>query len=145
MPMDLNDPDSCTFSLTNQLNRIIMQIYNDRLASHGISAQQFLTLRQVADKGPLTQTTLASAMKLDPSTITRNLRPLLKKGLVVEVPAFDRRKRVLGISNAGLTTLKTSRNDWQAAQEEAARRLGRKSLQELNSLLQQMLSEEPKN
>ena len=61
----------------------------------------------------------------DPTTLTRNLQPLVKRGLVVIAPnPNDRRNRNLHLTDGGREAFVTARPGWEAAQKQIASVLG---------------------
>jgi len=62
----------------------------------GLKATQYSLLSHVVKLGPVGAGELAAAMRLDPSTLSRNLQPLVVKGWVhARVGEEDARSRVI--------------------------------------------------
>ncbi len=62
---------------------------------------------------------------MDPTTLTRNLQPLVKRGLVVMAPnPSDRRNRNLHLTESGREQFSTARPGWEAAQRHIAEVIG---------------------
>src|SRR4030088_1624820 len=62
--------------------RAVTQHYEDALAPSGLRATQFPIVVALASAGPLPVTRLAQALVLDRTTLTRNMRALLDRGLI---------------------------------------------------------------
>ena len=80
--------------------------------------------------------TMAEWLGMDPTTLNRNLKPLLVKGLVKNVldPA-DGRVRIVAITEKGLRMLREAVPRWRNAQANVEKAIGSKSIAELNTLL----------
>ena len=69
-------------------------------------------------------TALAKFMGMDRSTLTRNLRPLEKEGLITLGDEGWRRSRTLEITKAGRSRLREALPLWSSAQRTLKRKLG---------------------
>jgi DNA-binding MarR family transcriptional regulator len=67
---------------------------------------------------------LADAIGTDPSTISRNIRPLVRDGLVDLVEDDDGRKRHARLTPKGVATYNRAYRMWKRVQDEALRLLG---------------------
>jgi DNA-binding MarR family transcriptional regulator len=74
--------DTGTDTKLHQLVRCIDQHYDRQVAPTGICATQYSLLALVIDVGPFRPTDLARRMRLSPSTLSRNLGPLVSRGLL---------------------------------------------------------------
>ena len=74
--------------------RAVTQMYDEVLRPSGLKATQFSVLAAVATIGPAAMTVIAKALVMDRTTLTRNLKPLMDRGLVkAGKGADDRRQR----------------------------------------------------
>ena len=75
-------------------------------------------------------------MILDRTTLTRNLRPLEKHGMIKTGAGDDRRTRMISLTKKGLNKLEAAIPLWKQAQKEVTKYLGNnrfdKFLNELN-------------
>ncbi|HEY4547844.1 MAG TPA: MarR family transcriptional regulator, partial [Pedomonas sp.] len=86
--------DDCSCLRLRKLARRVTQIYDHALAPSGLSTNQFSLLAHVWFLKNATVSQLGDQLVMDPSTVTRNLRPLVEKGWVrMEVSGSDRRQR----------------------------------------------------
>ncbi|MFN3462322.1 MAG: MarR family winged helix-turn-helix transcriptional regulator, partial [Oceanibaculum sp.] len=68
---------------------------------------------------------LADRMVMDPTSLTRGLKPLERRGLMrLDPDPDDRRTRRVSLTPEGLATLKAARPGWEAAQAEVRLALG---------------------
>jgi DNA-binding MarR family transcriptional regulator len=51
-------------------------------------------------------TNLSTALKMDRTTINRNLKPLIREGLVFMNESSDKRERLISITDEGILTVK---------------------------------------
>ena len=75
-------PQGCTNFKLRQLMRRVAAHYDAEMARCGLKTTQYSLLSHVLKLGPIRPGDLAAAMKMDASTLTRNLRPLVDAGWV---------------------------------------------------------------
>ena len=80
-------PQGCTNMKLRQLMRRVAQRYDAEVGKTGLKGTQYSLLSHVLKLGPVRPGDLARAMKIDASTLTRNLRPLIDAGWVT--PALE--------------------------------------------------------
>lgn len=101
----------------------------------GLRTTQYSLLSFVVKLGPLRPVDLAHAMKVSPSTLTRNLRPLIDAGLIEQQPGPDARSRIVVATAEGQKRRAEAQRRWRVAQEQLNRRLGLSRVQALHALL----------
>ena len=104
--------------------RAITQVYDDALRPTGLRATQFTLLVATRRLGAVTVNCLAETLVMDRTTLTRNLRPLEKEGLVQVLPGGDRREREITLTAAGQATLRKALPVWRQVQAQVRHRLG---------------------
>ncbi|WP_224367913.1 MarR family winged helix-turn-helix transcriptional regulator [Hyalangium versicolor] len=114
----------CNCQALRQASRHVSQFYDQVLLPSGIRTTQYSILHRVHQQGPKTVNELAEQLVMDASTLTHNLRPLLKEGLVVLQVGTDRRTRVVTLTPEGKAVHKRARALWQRAQAEFDRVFG---------------------
>jgi DNA-binding MarR family transcriptional regulator len=100
----------------------------------------------VAKLGPIRPVDLARAMKVDASTLTRNLRPLIAAGWLTLDAGPDARSRLVKVTAAGREKRQEAQRRWRVAQETLNDGLGLQRVVALHALLdecQQLLSDIP--
>ncbi len=85
---------------------------------------QFKLLGAVAAHDAIALSPLAEHLDLDPTTLARNLQPLVRDGLVVISPGKDRRTRLVRITQRGREALDTALPLWENAQAWIIGQLG---------------------
>ena len=94
-------PQGCTNLKLRQLMRRVAQRYDAEVGKTGLRGTQYSLLSYVVKLGPVRPVDLAREMKVEASTLTRNLRPLIDAGLLVLEPGPDARSRLVSATPAG--------------------------------------------
>ena len=94
-------PQGCTNFKLRQLMRRVANHYDAEMAKCGLKTTQYSLLSHVLKLGPIRPGDLATEMKMDASTLTRNLRPLVDAGWVTLKTGTDARSRLVHITDAG--------------------------------------------
>jgi DNA-binding MarR family transcriptional regulator len=115
---------SCSFAQISRAARTMTQIFDDALKPVGLSAGQFTLLVTLAVAPETTMTPLARRMKMDRTTLARNLQPLERDGLVKISAGRDQRQRVIQLTGAGRQTLEFAVPLWKTAQHTVVELLG---------------------
>jgi DNA-binding MarR family transcriptional regulator len=132
--------DLCTCLLLRKAARRVSQIYDRHLAPFGLTVTQFALLSHVRAYDGIGIGALAGKLVMDPTTLTRNLKPLERDGLIVlAADRNDKRGRNLHLTQAGRDAFKAARPGWQAAQNEIARTLGTQDGPILTAVVDRML------
>ncbi|MCE9598891.1 MAG: MarR family winged helix-turn-helix transcriptional regulator [Spirochaetia bacterium] len=115
---------SCfNFSFRNAA-RTVTLLYDRALSSAGIRSTQYSLMVVLAGYGSLTINELAAGLGLDRTTLSKNLRPMVKRRLIQLGPMEDRRKKALILTKAGYTLLEECGPLWSKAQEQVQGILG---------------------
>lgn len=93
-----------------RVSRVISRRLNSVLQSTGITGSQLMILDAIGLDGDLRQKDLAEFLAKDHATITANLAPLVRRGLVVrDEDRHDRRAQRLSLTPAGTCLLGQAR------------------------------------
>jgi DNA-binding MarR family transcriptional regulator len=115
----------------------VTQLYDRALAPFGITVSQFSMLSRLNRLGPTSINALAKEMLVDRTTLTRNLRPLERDGLLtLAADPNDGRSRLLKLTAAGVKRLERARQGWQSAQKQFEQAYGAERTAALRTLLQ---------
>jgi len=128
-------PQGCTNLKLRQLMRRVAQLYDAEVGKTGLRGTQYSLLSYVAKLGPIRPVDLARAMKVEPSTLTRNLRPLIEAGLLQQDAGPDARSRLVTVTEAGREKRQEAQRRWRVAQEALNARLGPARVVALHALL----------
>ncbi len=109
--------------------------YDQTLQRVGLKATQFSLLRTITRIESPTISTLAEATGHDRSTLGRNLRVLMKMGLVSLGPGEDERTRLVRLTADGRARIEAALPLWEEAQRAMEARLGRDRWETLQAIL----------
>jgi len=140
LPMMPDDFDPCLSLNLRKANRVMSQIYDHYLAECGIKGTQFAILRATTYLGKTTNKQLQEVLVLDQTTLSRNLKPLLRDGYISAQEGDDRRIKVLSLSKDGEKLFELAKAQWQLAQIEVKAKLGDKNTALLHSLSNAIVS-----
>ena len=98
--------------------------YDAALAPAGLRINQFATLAAIDHRECGSMQTIASDLGLDPSTMTRVLRPLVDDDLICISPGENRREKQLSLTERGREKLLDTHPLWEAAQEDLRKAVG---------------------
>lgn len=133
---------NCSCFNLRKASRVITQFYDHCLAPAGIRITQFNLLVSMAAEPTQTLTQLASNLVMDRTTLTRNLKPLERTGLIHSIDAKDRRSKAYALTEKGQAVLEKGLPLWQSAQKKIKVILGEERFQfilkELNVLTSMM-------
>jgi len=114
----------CVGFNTRRATRLITQYYDKALAPTGIRSTQYSLLSLLSMIGEAPMQEVAYVLAMDRTTLTRNLNPLVRKGLVKVQVGSDRRSRPLTLTPKGRSTLEKALPYWQAAQSKILNEIG---------------------
>ncbi len=130
---------TCTCFNLRKAARILTRRYDQALVPVGLKATQFSVLASLYGMGPVSIGTTAERLGMERTTLTRNLRPLERQGLIgISVDPDDRRGRDVALTAAGEARLEQALPLWEQAQTETLSRLGDNGWQELSSRLRRI-------
>ncbi|WP_374370389.1 MarR family winged helix-turn-helix transcriptional regulator [Piscinibacter sp.] len=137
---DAVKPQGCTNLKLRELSRVVTRHYDAYVAPTGLKNSQYSLLSHVVLLGPLRPGELAARMKLDASTLTRNLQPLIAAGWVEQGPGDDARSRSVVATEAGRAKRAEAQRAWKQAQLALNARLGNQRVVALHSLIDDCLT-----
>lgn len=132
-------PQGCTSFKVRQLMRRITQHYDAEVSQSGLKTTQYSLLSHVANLGPMRPVDLAAAMKMTPSTLSRNLQPLVAAGWLELGAGADARSRLVRITDAGLSKRREAQRHWKVAQQKLNALLGAERVMALHGLIDESL------
>jgi DNA-binding MarR family transcriptional regulator len=115
---------ACACANLRKAARAVTQLFDAALAPSGLKATQFTLLVTSRLSGEATINGLAQRMAMDRTTLSRNLKPLVRDGLLEVSPGGDGRTRLVRISLEGEQALDKAYPMWKMAQEEVVGSLG---------------------
>ena len=137
---DTPAPRGCTNLKLRQLSRQVTRGYDAVVGATGLKNTQYALLSHVVLLGPIRPSDLAARMKLDASTLTRNLQPLAAQGYVVLGPGPDARSRLVSATDAGRLKRAEAQRAWKQAQLALNATLGEERVARLHALIDECLA-----
>lgn len=134
-------PQGCTNLKLRQLSRVVTRHYDGYVAGVGLRNTQYSLLAHVVVLGPVRLTDLARQMRIDASTLTRNLQPLIAHGWIRVLAGDDARSRRVEATAAGRAKRLEGQRAWKQAQIALNRRLGAERVVELHRLLDEAMAQ----
>ena len=132
-------PLDCTCFRIRGAARRVTQIYRKHLATTGLKISQFSLLGFVTAQGPVSMGKLSDLLATDRTTLTRNLGPLLKDGLIERALSGDKRRHDLVATAAGRALFKRALPLWAAAEQEVRDAMGTKLTADLHGAIERSM------
>ncbi len=130
----------CTCSRLRKVTRRVSQIYDRSLETSGLTVTQYALLAYLVAYDGISIGALAGKMVLDPTALTRALRPLERQGLVTLKPhRDDRRVRSLHLTAAGRRAFESAKPAWARAQRHIEAVIGELETPALHAALDRAL------
>lgn len=126
-------PDSQTFAEAARVcacfnfrkaSRAVTQLFDNVLQPSGLRSTQFVILVSVAAEGSPNLPLLARRLNVDRSTLTRNLQPLARRGLLRITAGRDERASSVRLTAKGERLLLVTVPYWRQAQERFVEQIG---------------------
>lgn len=121
----------CTLFAVRSVSRAVTQLYEEALAPAGLKATQLSILVATAARRGWTMSGLAEVLNMDRTTLTRNTRPLQRKGLLQIGAGRDQRSSSVEITERGHAALHRAYPLWRRTQRRLIARLGKRRWQSL--------------
>lgn len=138
-PMDRKiyekQPAICNCMNIRRASLAVTEVYDEFLAPSGLKVSQFALLSHIKRLAPVNVSDLALEMRVDRTTLVRNLKPMESKGLIIDTSAKGSRNRQLKLTEKGLEALASAAPLWSEAQRFMQQYLGEKELNTLTTLL----------
>jgi DNA-binding MarR family transcriptional regulator len=117
--------ETCLCIRVQRAARALARHFDDALRDYGLTHGQYSLLIGLNQDEPPIMSVVAAALAMDRTTLTANLKPLERNGLVrIAVDQKDRRSRRLIITTKGRATLKAAFPAWKAAHAEIDQSVG---------------------
>jgi DNA-binding MarR family transcriptional regulator len=133
----------CPGFRVRQASRVLSKLYDDELRQFGLQHSQLpvLTAAAIFGEEGAPMRALAQALVMDPTTLSRSVRPLEKAGLIrVARSPSDRRSRVLVLTAAGRRAIELAFPAWERVVNRVSRALGAGAMAELRARLDQVIA-----
>jgi DNA-binding MarR family transcriptional regulator len=132
----VKEPSSCNCLNLRRAALRMTKLYDKYLTPSGLTVTQFALMNHLFQHGPMSSVSeLASLMRLDRTTIARNLRPLERAGIIADASIPGTRSRELKLTQSGAARCKEAVKLWEDAQRSIEDTIGQENIQRLTELL----------
>ncbi len=115
----------CLNLALRQSDRLVTRFYDEKFAQLGLRGGQFAVLQTVRSCKVTNNGELQRLLVIDQSTLSRNLKPLFRDGLLTLTPdQDDQRLKHISLSAAGESLYQQALPLWQEAQQALSEQLG---------------------
>lgn len=126
---------ACSCINLRRASQAITEVYDEILAPSGLKISQYLLLRNLKELGPISVSSLALEIRLERTTIVRNLKPLEAREFIIDVATKGARNRQLKLTTKGLEVLEMAEPLWLESQNFIEQYLGKEDMDTLTELL----------
>lgn len=138
-----SQPTLCNCTAIRRAARHMTRFYDACLAEVDLRGTQYIILRALSAHGRMTINALADAMVMDRTTVTHNVKPLQRDGLVaIEVDPEDRRSRIVSLTKTGVARVHQGEAAWTKAQAQFESRFGQTRAREMRELMSEVTDTE---
>ena len=121
----LHVKDHCLCLAAQRAARTLARRFDEALKPAGITSGQFSLLNALNRPEPPTIGSVAGLLAMDRTTLTANLKPLERRGMIELVPdEKDKRSRRIRLGEAGMAVLSLAMPIWLATHGEIDAALG---------------------
>jgi DNA-binding MarR family transcriptional regulator len=138
---DIREFRDCSCLRLRRVAREATRVYDRHLEPTGLGSNQLILLTMLHGAGEhsrdgVTAKELAEHFGADPTTLSRNLKPLIRRRLIaVRADPVDGRSRLLRITAKGEAKLREAGPHWRKAEARMQSALGEARLKSLHGLL----------
>ena len=125
----------CNCINIRRASQAITEVYDEILAPSDLKIGQFSLLKHINELGPISVSDLALIIRLDRTTLVRNLKPLEERGFVTDISTEGTRNRQLKLTDKGVQAYKSAELLWEKAQGFLEEYLGRDNIDTFTTLL----------
>lgn len=127
------------------LNRMITNIYDSALSPFGIKLTQLNILMVVYLAGEIGYDALCKRLKMEKSTLSRNVERLKKKNWIEVISDKSDRKKLLKVSPEGEELISIVNAAWEEAQRKAEELVGKEGSQIICNIANEIWRREKKS
>jgi len=131
---DQVDPRECVYGKIRRLDRIVNGVYMKEINAFGLRGSMLSLLFLVGKMGKINQKEIGEKLVLDASTVSRDIKKLMKKGWVTVEAGEDARERVVSLRKEGYKLLEEVSPVWSAVHAKVVAALGEFSVQQIDQV-----------
>lgn len=132
-------PYPCLCALIRKAGRVVTRKYDKYLKPCGLKVTQLSMLAKIAKNPNITVSELAESLRMDQTTVSRNLQVLEKSGYIhLEDETTDHRIKKIQIADLGVSKMNEAVPLWEKAQLDMERVLGGDSIKVMMEILRKL-------
>ena len=124
----------CVAGRLRLVNRVITSLYDNAFRPLGVKASQFNILVVAGKLGLARPAEVCAILRLDTSTLSRNVERMRTRGWLEVVSSEDARAQPFRLTTQGKRLLEQAAPAWKQAQQEAEQLLGEDGMALLGKL-----------
>ncbi|MDH3211678.1 MAG: MarR family winged helix-turn-helix transcriptional regulator [Myxococcales bacterium] len=133
----------CVANRLRMLSRVITGLYEDEFRPIGLTVSQMIILVLTERRKELRAVEIARTLRMDASTVSRNLERMRSRGWLETLPREDDRSRPIRLTTSGRQVLREATLYWESAQAKAVSILGSEGVTVLRRVTDNLNSGEP--
>ena len=126
---------ACNCLNMRRSSQAITEVYDKFLGPSNLKIGQFSLLKHIDKLGPVSVSDLAHNIRLDRTTLVRNLKPLEERGFITDTSIEGSRNRQLTLTDKGIEAYKAAEELWEKAQSFFEEYLGNDNINTFTTLL----------
>jgi DNA-binding MarR family transcriptional regulator len=119
--------------------RAMTQLFDKTLQPAGVRSTQLGLLLAAGIYEKATMSQLAEVIVADRTTLTRALKPLIRQGLLENIPGKDKRKNGISLTLKGHRAIRKAAPYWKKAQDQVVKGFGKREWKEFRHKLAQAI------
>lgn len=131
-------PSPCNCLNIRRASSAVTQFYEKMLKPSGLTVPQMALLAHLEQSDQISVNELANKMRIDRTTLNRNMKPLIESGLIWVCAGKDLRTRQIRLTDSGRVAINKGWEQWQEAQVAMKEYLGEEDLLKLTQLLSRL-------
>ncbi len=136
--LDHLDPSNCSCAMLQRGARKVTRAYELALRPAGLTPNQFTLLTIISRLEVMSVNQLADIIGCERTTLSRNLKPLIRDGFIETDTGQDQRIKKILITSSGREKQQTAETLWTTAQDDLVSKLGISSWSKLMQLLTEL-------
>ncbi|MFW0701726.1 MarR family winged helix-turn-helix transcriptional regulator [Aliarcobacter butzleri] len=138
--METKKTSICHCTNMRQISRKITNLYDEFLKPSNLNVTQYSVLSNLKRVQPIKMNDFSKVVKLDRTTLVRNLKPLINLSLI-EIKSIDKSKaQLLELSQKGIELQNEGYKYWQKAQEYIEQTINHAELEIFYTIVKKMES-----
>ncbi len=133
----------CLGARLRMLNRLVTGVFDDAIRPLGIKFSQLNILVVVGKRGPVESVAVGRILRLEKSTLSRNLERIRKRGWIEVRTGSSARQHVLELTTRGKRLVERAAPLWEAAQKNVIEILGERGAGTIRGAADRVWSKDP--